>query len=359
LKVDSKQISKVLLVEVAGSHDECLYTQIKALEDENIDFLVAVDSKVAERLEVDPSRIRIVRSGADGSWKTGNQILKLIAEYHPDKVIFNTAQGSIVRNVALRSLFSSIEFLGIIHTNRKFQGSFTQKLINLKIKKYAFLAKFLHDKITAPKGIQTAWFYPLDFPFVSTDAKTRVQGKVAVIGGVEARRKDLDGFLRLISDDKTQGLTFTFLGKSDEKSEEVARFKRILREKGREEDVRLFDDFVSHRVFAEVMHDADFVLPLIHPNTPSAEQYFSNQIPGAMNAALAWKKPLLLHEDFSFLQELSTATFYYNFSSFGEVIRSIDDERYSSKVEEMNTLQEYSQVYNRKAFIRFLKNGNN
>jgi hypothetical protein len=359
LKEKSAPISKVLLVEVAGSHDECLYTQMEALREESIDFLLAVDAKVAARILAPEDRIRVLRSGDESSWKVGSNLLNLIRDYQPDRVVFNTAQGSIIRNVALRSLFSKTEFIGLIHTNRKFQGSFTQALISLKIKKYLFLAQFLHETIHAAKGIQTTFFYPLDFPGGQAEIHREPQGRLVIVGGVESRRKDLDGFLILLEQLPAHEWHFTFLGKSDNNSDEVAKFKRKLLEIGRESQVRLFDDFVSHQDFAAVMNTADFVLPLIHPNTPSADQYFKNQIPGAMNVALAWKKPLLVHTHFSGISELAPAAFYYELSDFKERICAIDQLRYASKVQEMKERESYTSNYNRKAFIRFLKNGSN
>ena len=57
-----------------------------------------------------------------------------------------------------------VEFIGIIHTIRKFQGSFTQKLIHRKNRKYLLLSDFLLDKITTPKKLKVESFYPLDYP---------------------------------------------------------------------------------------------------------------------------------------------------------------------------------------------------
>ena len=44
-------LKRVLLVEAGGSHDECLYTQIHALQEAGVEYKLAVDDKVAARLD--------------------------------------------------------------------------------------------------------------------------------------------------------------------------------------------------------------------------------------------------------------------------------------------------------------------
>lgn len=344
-----------MLVEVAGSHDECLYTQVAALQDNNIEVLLATDRTIAGRLEVDSKMIHVVRSGMEGSWKIASNIIHLIRQFKPEKVVFNTAQGSIVRNVVIRSLGLPVEFIGIIHTTRKFQGSFTQRWINLKIKKYFFLAKFLKENVGQHKGIRTDYFYALDLPFSDGGSTITKSKRIVIIGGVESRRKDLEGFLNMMNDEQLKEFTFIFLGRSAENNCEVANFKNKLREMGVLDRVVLYPDFVSHELFASEMERAALVLPLIHPGTSSAEQYFCNQIPGAMNVALSWKKPLLLHKDYMEIEELEPAAYYYELSNLATLLNGIDEVSYKKKLFQIAENENFSREFNRQKFIDFLR----
>jgi len=88
------------------------------------------------------------------------------------KVILNTAQGAHIRNLCLTSS-GAVEFIGIIHTLKKFQGSYTQKVINRKIKKYFVLNDYFLEKIDPPKEIRVSSFYPLRFPYFDTKLHKR------------------------------------------------------------------------------------------------------------------------------------------------------------------------------------------
>ncbi len=351
-------MKRVLLVEAGGSHDECLYTQIHALREAGVEYKLAVDDKVAARLDGFQNECVIVRRNGDDNKAIVREIRKLIRDYQPDTVIFNTAQGRFVRDLALQHLFHKVRFVGLIHTTRKFKGSFTQKLINLKCKEYLFLADFLLKDVGQRPGKHLDFFYTLDFPGKKEEKEPFPQKRIAIIGGVEHRRKDLDGFVEMIGQKGLEAYRVVFLGKSDDSKEEVQLFIRKLKEKGLEDRVHIFHDFVSHDQFAAELAKADFILPLIHPETPSADQYFTNQIPGAMNVSLSWKIPMLLHEAYERITELQEASFYYKPGNFAEAIAAIDEQTYSGKVNGMKVYLPYQTAVNKARFMHFLRREN-
>ncbi len=351
------ELKRVLLVEVAGSHDECLYTQINALREANVDLKLALDEGVSNRLISDTPKV-IVRKHGDSNRDIVRAISAVISDYDPDTVVFNTAQGSIVRDLSLKFLFKKVRFVGIIHTTRKFKGSFTQRLINLKCREYLFLSQFLRKDVGDKPGFRLDYFYSLDFPYVTERKLNFPNKRVVVIGGVEKRRKDLDGFINMIHADAMLSYQFVFLGKSDSTKEEVQNFKATLEKGGLKDRVVLFEQFVSHEEFAAELSKADFILPLIHPDTPSADQYFKNQIPGAMNVSLAWTIPMLIHEEYRSISELNNAAFYYNLSTFESTLAEIDSSIYQNKVEEMKKLSAYQSDTQHERFMRFLHREN-
>lgn len=343
----------VALLELGGSHDECLYTQLVALKKENRDVILVTDQDVCDRnphFEPLVDEIKIMDSYLLKKRRFGElrRLLNFFEGRGVTQVVFNTAQGDVVRDLCLLALFSSIEFIGIIHTTRKFKGSFTQRIINRKIKKYLLLSKYLLSTVNAPKGIKIGYFYPITLPQI--DKKPHEGINITIIGGVEKRRKDLEGFCSLLNS-ASENLKFTFLGKSNPENVDVIWLKDQIKAMGKESSVKLYDAYVDQSEFCKVLSTTDLVLPLVHPNTPSADQYFKNQISGAMNVSFSYKIPMLLHEFYRFIEEMKEASFYYNLN---EGLPMISQEIIDHKVEAMKANKEYNQEFQEQKYLDFI-----
>ncbi|MFT5780212.1 MAG: hypothetical protein ACI837_003173 [Crocinitomicaceae bacterium] len=347
----------VALVEVAGSHDECLLSQLAALKERKRRVLMVCNKRIRDRnphfndyvdewLEVD---------FVSKAWKDFMIVRRMMKEIKKRKVshvVFNTAQGGIVRNAVLLSLFSKVKFIGIVHTIRKFQGSFTQKLINWKIKNYFLLSDHLMKKVEAPKGIKLKAFYPLRFLIDKKLENDQKLLQITIIGGVENRRKDLDGFVEMLAKVETN-VRFVFLGKSDPTSDEVKHFRQKLEDQGLIDKVTLFEEFVSHEVFSKQLQQTDAILPLIHPETESAEEYFNNQIAGAMIVAFSYKIPLLLHTAYESVVEMQTASIYYELPDFPEALTKLAKHK-NAIVENMKNHEPYQQEIQEASYASFV-----
>jgi hypothetical protein len=312
----------IALVEIAGSHDECLYTQVRALAESNCRLYWVTSTAMKGRnphlvpfftdiLLVDT----VSKPLADLRKMKG--IVRYLQEKKVEKVVFNTAQGGHVRNLAL-IMPKHIVCYGLIHTLRKFQDSFTQKVIHRMIKKYVVLSDDLLTKVKPVAGIEVSSFYPIDFPkFEQAYPKKGIL--VTLTGGVENRRKDLKSFIEMCSTSPAE-VHFVFLGKSDMMCEDVQVFVAELESWGLRDRVTLFPEFVDQATFDAVLKQTDFLLPLIHPNTPSSEEYIHHQISGAFTLAYAYRIPLLIHEAYSSEKDLIEAGFFYTPAKFREVL---------------------------------------
>jgi hypothetical protein len=168
------------------------------------------------------------------------------------------------------------------------------------VKKYLVLNNYFLSRIVPPKGIQLEAFYPLRYPtFEKEIQKAAGEIWISIIGGVENRRKDLAGCIPLMESLAHLPVRFVFLGKSDSNKEECKLFVDQLNNKGLRERVVLFDTFVAADVFDAYLRNTDLIWPMVHPKTPSAVEYFKNQISGALNVAFAYKIPLLVHRAYS------------------------------------------------------------
>ena len=345
----------VALIEVGGSHDECLLTQLHALQKAGCSVVLICTQEIRERNPIFENYVDDFYIANFGGSKTKNfgeirRVLRFMEEKGVSRAVMNTAQGSLMRNLSVLAVFSPIEFTGVIHTTRKFRGSFTQRVITRKVKKYLLLSEYLLSTVEVPKGVQLDYFYPIRFDGQELEKVEHEGIEVTIIGGVEKRRKDLIGFCEMLKNVPSK-VHFTFLGKSDPKNQDVREFEAKLAEINLKHKVTLYTDFVSHGEFIEQLRKTDAILTLIHPETPSADQYFKNQIAGAMSVAFGFKIPLLLHENFGNIEEMKPAAIYYLPQHFERVL----DKKTVRDVEEnMRTHQAYDANYQEQRYLDFL-----
>lgn len=355
-----KKVEKVAVVELGGSHDECLLSQFYALKSRDCFVLLVTTQEVYVRnlsfhSLIDELRIIQFRKKA---WTDFMQMRRLNAFFKKEgysKVILNTAQGAHIRNLCL-SAPKSIEFIGLVHTLKKFEGSFTQKLIHRKIKKYLVLNDYFVERIVPPKGIKVTSFYPLRFPHFDTTIEKKSGEKwITIIGGVENRRKDLAGSITLMKPLIENGFRFIFLGKSDFSHPDVIAFNSYLKDAGIEQQVQLFDSFVSADMFDAYLKVTDFIWPMVHPNTPSAAEYFKNQISGAMNVSFGYKIPMFIHQEYAQKWKDFEFAIPYSLDNFTEQVLIASEEQLVLQ-EKLRTAEKFNPLYQEKKYLDFIFN---
>ncbi len=327
--------NSVVLIEIGGSHDECLLTQMHAIKSLGHEIVLICTNNIKARNPIFTNYVDEFYTVdlSHNKEKGVNEIKKIwrfLKKSGARTVIFNTAQGNHVRKLCLYALFNKIEFIGIIHTTLKFKGSFTQKIINLKIKKYLLLSEYLLASVVPPKNITIDYFYPIRFPSYNVKIKKK-KSVITIIGIVENRRSDLSGFLKMLLTVKDLDISFIFLGKIEGNDVEVIALKNQLKHHKLMDRVVFFDDFIPQEIFDAHLKNTDLILPLIHPETPSSDQYFKNQISGAMSVSFGYKIPLLIHEAYKNIAEINDASFYYNEKKFSDVlVKSLNESKNKS-----------------------------
>lgn len=352
----------VALIEFGGSHDECMLTQLEALQSVNALVILVTNEQLYNR---NPHWHKLVKEVyfIEPTGKAFKDVglmrglVKYLKQNGVSKVVFNTAQGGHVRNLSFL-LPKSIQAYGIIHTIRKFQGSFTQKVIHRKIKRYVVLSDDLRKHVVVPKGISVASFYPVSFPHFDQKAeKSAGERWITITGGVENRRKDLDaviGFIQTTDPD----IRFVFLGKTDTTHPDAKAFLEAVETNGLTDRVRYFTDFVDHATFDAYLQQTDFLLPLIHPNTPSADEYINHQISGAFTLAFGYKIPLLIHEAYRTEHDLTISASFYQPSAFAEGLKAAFSihERIRQQIEQE---EKWTKSYQYRNYLRFLEMSSN
>lgn len=347
---------RIALIEIGGSHDECLLTQMHAICQHGKEVLLITTPEIVARNPIFSVYVHEVFlvDFTKASEKTDvRRIWQKLKTEGIQLAVLNTAQGKQIRNLCLKALFHPIQFVGVVHTTRMFTESFTQKIIHRKIRKYFLLSDFLRAKTTPPKGVALDYFYPLRFATEPRIVEKRVKS-IAIIGGVEERRKDLNGFLDLALSVREEPVHFYFIGKSDPAKPEVQQFLKAISDRELSEKVTTFDAFVSQEKFDMLVQNADLILPLVHPDTPSADQYFRNQISGAMTVSFAYKVPMLIHEAYASIEEMQVASAYYSFETFPQVL-SETLETLDVRSNAMRNHKPYSVTAQEDRYMKFLE----
>lgn len=346
---------RVAIFEIGGSHDECILSQVMALREAGcwVVFCGSQDLYLRNVLFKDWfdafHEVTLPKTML-GDFSAMHNLNKWLKKNEIDVLIANTAQGGHVRNLCVTANRRT-RFVGIIHTIKMLQGSFTQRLISRKIKQYFVLNDTLKKAVTPiSKGLQIDAFYPLDYPRFDTAVMNKQGFQVTIVGGVEFRRKDLTGFMDF-AEKVSKEVHFVFLGKSDVSRTEVQQFVADCEKRGVASNIRFFDDFVDQQTFDAYLRNTDCILPLIHPGTPSADEYFSRQISGAINVAFSYGIPMLIHEEYRNWEDFSRGCLFYNAGSMNAQFELLRTQHKTLK-EAISTNPKFEKATQRKHFAR-------
>ena len=321
-------------MELGTSHQECLYSQALVLHEAGWTVSVICGADLVPRIRgIEPLVDRIEPLEADegfaGRWRRLRRTRRLVREADPDVVVFNTAQGSAVRDYTLLPRPSRACRLGILHHVDKLTDSFTQRLITPRMDGYFVLADHLLEAAPAEPPVPLGAFYPIFFPELAGpagegavsdagDARMPPAGCggelwVTVPGSVEFRRRDYP-FLWTLGPTLAANprVRIVLLGRSDPAGSEGAELRRRLATAGIADRVELFDGFVEPAVFQAWLRRSDVILPLLHHHRPEFAFYAGRRTTGAFNLAAGWKIPLLCDRWFQRYEDYRENALFYD-----------------------------------------------
>ncbi len=306
----------IALIELGGSHDECLYSQVLFLKEQPFRVHILLFSGHLSRLEIWPQvdcwKDWPEPSGFFGEWNLVFRVLKYLRRNKIRRAVINTAEGNIVRKLA-RASGRDIEYTGIIHLARKLWTSRSQRIISRKIRKYLVLAGFIAENLDpADPSLSIEYFYPVYFPYPQSpiQVNSHTEFLVCIPGAVDYARRDYGSLLEeLTTGGIPDGMRFMLLGRTTGPDGQDL-LSRIQRE-GMEGRFVTFTDFIDPARFYAYLSLSDLILPLITPDSGDYEDYLKYKITGTYNLAWGFNIPMLMHESFRGYPIFSSTSVFY------------------------------------------------
>ena len=303
-------MKKAALIEFYRYHHECLYSQILFLENSGYEVVLFCDEKVKPVIDGFNLNIEILFFDFK-KLSSLFRLRKILIRRKFDNVILNTAQGNIALKFCLLPFPKNMHFAGNIHNLKKLGRSRGQAFISRKIKNYYVLDEYILPATKSYPQFNFAAYYPAFFPSFNliefTDKNKDVW--ICIPGSIEYRRRDYDSLIDIASncDDDVK---FILLGNASRG--DGTDFIEKIKAADVADKFVYFEKFVNNRSFYSYIHASDYLLPLIHPNTPSVEDYKQFKISGIFPLAKAFRKTMLLHDLFKDVSDFNYSCKYYN-----------------------------------------------
>lgn len=311
----------VALIEFNNYHQECVYSQVKFLKTDNSNITLIINPK-SKNATASYSHLidEFYYYDKKASFSFVKKLFLLFKLYRFiilkkfDKIIFNTASSSkTIIFITLLLKFNNVECIGTIHNLKKMKSSFSQKLINVKIRKYFVLNNFLLSSfaIENPK-IHLNSYYPIFFPNYKTIALNKPQNEIwiSVPGEVNFKRRDYNIIINsLLKLPKTTNLKFIILGKINAIPKDCEIFLELLKKNDLKSFFITFDTFVENDLFFSYLKSSDYILANLQLNDDS---YLKYKISGVLNLAFGLEKQLIAPSKLNIINDLKENTLFYN-----------------------------------------------
>jgi hypothetical protein len=355
---------KVILLELSSSHQVTLYSQVLFLQKSGYEPLIWINEKLPFDDIVFQEKPEVTRFKYDNFRDRSSftkELKKCIKQNNIRKIVLNTAQGMAVRNLILRFLFYKIDFVGVLHEAERLFKSTTQKIINLKVKKYFVLSDYILEYCREKNlnGIEVKPFYPIFTPHeIKSSAFLSNKLLICIPGEVSVDRKNYKFLIDILSENKdklSKNIKFIFLG-NPRNEEGRTILKQIINLK-LEDIVQTYDDFISEKEFNEKIYESDLIMPLIDREIKYFEEYSNSKVTGAYILAFDYHKPLLMDESLKHIELFQRLAFFYNHENFIEVINSLEEKRpeIEEKRKYYDTFEKFSFEFQRINFISYLE----
>jgi len=315
------------IVEISESHEECIYSQLSFLKDAGHRVTLVLHSKLAVQIT---DYAHLADDIVYFEFENVFALKKIMLQWHLfavlkkfDLVIFNTAHSfSVLRNVSVLLRFAKTKCIGVLHNTKKLHGSFTQRVISKKIKRYFVLNDALLPAKESVPALRIQSFYPIFFPhYDKVPVYKQDHIWIGIPGRIEYRRRDFDILIKALKQfNGLDHIKFILLGKVDRSTDDGGRFYDSLEKSGQLRHFKLFHSFIENRYFHAYLEACDYIMPLLRYN----QEYLGAKISGAFNLAFAHHKPMLCNTFLKDIPDLKANSLFYDEASLARLISDID-----------------------------------
>jgi hypothetical protein len=308
------QINKnIALVELGGSHTECMHLQIKALKESGYNVFIICNSSLFDDFPdkhlFDGYQLHQIEHSIKSQIKCILKTRQFFKRNRITSAVFNTSEINIVRNLLLFPLPAVTNYVGIVHNGKYLESSTSCKIVSRRVRKYFVLSRTIRDCLNIKLNVKVDAFYPIYFPeYPKADLPDKKSGElwITVPGSISPDRKELDSLLTSIENtalDKSVHLIL--LGKihGDKYPELAGRISSL----SKSNNIVMFDSRVPDDIFSSYMNLSDIVMPLIHADT-----YGNCRISGSYNLAYGYKIPLYMEQKLSHFPDFKNIALFYD-----------------------------------------------
>ncbi len=362
MKIHSEE-KRAVLMELGGSHAECLHAQICYLSKGGYEIYMICDTSTWEQVEekslIKNVQLHNVKSGLFSQLAMVWKIHRYLRKHKISKLLVNTVGITSVRNIFLFHLPKRLECIGIAHDGEKLlKKSSLTLVVGKKMKKFFVLNDYIKKYIEQHQiKAHIESFYPIYFPKFKKVEISKPEGEIwfVVPGVVETYRRDYLGLLNELEKHSLHPLVkILFLGKMDvvKVPELVDKFEKIGLSKNQ---LATFDRFLSNEEFHSYIQHCDVMLPLI--GEVGKSMYGFTRISGSFNLAFGYKIPFLIEEEMAGYDDFTGSSFFYKPSELVASINSFVDKRTELllKKQEMANNPKWTEGNLQKKYLDFIE----
>lgn len=363
--INNLNSKKIALIEICGSHDECLYSQFRFLKEADIEVFFIISDNLEPRIKHFDDNLNIFKLKFNN--KLSNDFLQLfkIRQYliknKIDTAIINTASNEIISKLVY-FIPKKIKIIGIIHSLKKLTTSFSQSLINKRIKDYFVINDYLMNYVPNLNNTKFSAFYPIYFKESKIEIHKDIGDFwVAIPGSIEFNRRDYLGFIHNLGNRIIpKNMKFLFLSNSKSKYSDADKIKDLIKDKPYKDNFIFFDEFIMPQKMAAYLEKSDLIIPLLNPGVSNYHDYLNNQISGTFNLSFGFSVPMILHPDFNIIEDFQISSFFCDENDFIYTINKLykNKELIAEKKKSIKTYKKFNFEFQQRNYIDFIHKNN-
>lgn len=327
-----KHRQSVALVELGGSHAETLHSQIRWLNQAGHRVHVICNPHLVDMLTesqcLEGQLSITTRERQKSPWVALNQfrqIHKYCRTHGIRRLILNTAEINEVRYLVVFSKLCGLRCDGILHNGMKLKSSWLLRgLARAHMHRVLVMHDLVRTHVPRMAGVSVESFYPIYFPNLDSNASVPNacvsngsdpvprddHFRICILGTLSSARKDSMALAQELQNQRLpSNVHVEVLGHVDRNSDPEV-YDLLSRAPCFGNQFHGTAGFKSATYVHQQLRNADLILPLLYPRS-SDRFYGDGRVSGAMNAAFAFKVPMLMDDSWRGVPDYEASSFFH------------------------------------------------